>query len=80
MIIDEQVQHAYKMNMDLHHCTMQLEQVFQWKEQLLCQREQQIKELEEVPKIPVSPDEQLEKDHKMIMMASSNIVTLALEH
>ena len=42
-------------------------------------REQHIKELEEIPRILVSPDEQLENDHRLIMTTSSNVITLALE-
>ena len=44
------------------------------------ERAQHIRELEEVLKIPVLPDEQLETEHRLVMEASSNIVSLALEH
>ena len=36
--------------------------------------------IEEIPKIPVLPDDELETEHQMIMAASSSIVSLALEH
>ena len=41
---------------------------------------QQVHELEEVPKIPISPDDQLENEHRLVMEASSNIVSLDLEN
>ena len=47
---------------------------------LLREKSHQIRELEEIPKIPVSPDDQLENEHKLVMEASSNIVSLALEN
>ena len=44
------------------------------------ERAQQIHELEEVPRIPVLPDDQMEMEQRLLMAASSNIVSLALEH
>ena len=79
-ITHEHLQEAYQTNMHLHQRIMQLEGAFQSTERLLCEKEQQICELEEVPKIPVSPDEQLEMKHRLIMATSSNIISLALEH
>lgn len=79
-ITQEHLQEAYNTNMHLHRRTTRLEGAFQSAERLLCEKEQQICELEEVPKIPVSPDEQLETEHRLIMAASSNIISLALEH
>ena len=38
-----------------------------------------VRELEEIPKIPVSPDDQLETEHRLVLEASSNLVNLALE-
>ena len=66
--------------MNLHRRTTNLEAACQKAETLPCEKAQQICELEEVPKIPVSPNEQLEIEHRLIMEASSNIVSLALEH
>ena len=66
-------------NLNLHRRTTDLEAALQKAETLLRERAQQIRELEEDPKIPVSPDEQLETEHRMVMEASSNIVSLALE-
>ena len=59
---------------------MQLENALQSAENLLRQPAQQIRKLEEIPKILVSLDDQLESEHRLIMAASSNIVNLALEH
>ena len=59
---------------------MQLEDALQRAERLLRKRAQQIRELEEIPKIPVSLDDQLETKLRLIMEASSNLVSLALEH
>ena len=49
--------------MHLHRRSTQLECALQGAERLLCQRAQQICELEEVPKIPLSPNDQLELEH-----------------
>ena len=48
---------------------MELETVLQKTETLLCDRSQQ-----------VSPDDQLENEHRLVMDASLNIVSLALEN
>ena len=56
-----------------------MEQALHKVETLLREKTQQVSELEEIPKIPVSPDEQLETEHRLVMEASSNIVSLALE-
>ena len=66
--------------MSLHRRTIELETALQKCETLLREKTQQIHELEEIPKIPVSPDDQLETEHRLIMEASSNIVSLALEN
>ena len=67
-------------NLNLHRRSIDLETALQKVETLLTERAEQIWELEEVPKIPVLPDEQLEMEHRMVMEASSNIVSfLALE-
>ena len=57
-----------------------MEATLQSAKSLLCERAQQIRELEEIPKILVSPDDQLEMEHRLIMENSSNIVSLALEN
>ena len=49
--------------MHLHKRSMQLESALQGAKRLLCERVQQIRELEEVPKILTSLDEQMETDH-----------------
>ena len=67
------------MNMSLHHRTTELETALQRSNTLLREKSQQIRELEEIPKIPVSPDDQLENEHRLIMEASS-LVSLALEN
>ena len=67
------------MNLQLHCRTTQLEGAFQNAERLLREREQQIRKLEEIPKIPVSSYDQLEIEHRLIM-TSSNIISLDLEH
>ena len=38
-----------------------------------------VRELEEIPNIPISPDDQLETEHRLVLEASSNLVNLALE-
>ena len=66
--------------MSLHHRTVELEPALQRSETLLREKTQQIRELEEVPKIPVSSDDQLKTEHRLVLEASSNIVSLALEN
>ena len=66
--------------MSLHRCTVELDTMLQRTEALLCEKTQQVCELEEVSKIPASPDNQLENEHRLVMEASSNIVSLALEN
>ena len=66
-------------NLNLHRRSIDLEAVLQKAETLLRERAQQIRELEEVSKIPVLSDEQLEIEHKLVMEASSNIVSLDVE-
>ena len=65
--------------MSLHRRTMELEKALKEAETLLRERTQQVHELEEVPKIPISSDDQLETEHRLVMQASSNLVNLALE-
>ena len=67
------------MNMSLHCYTTELEIALQKTETLLCERSQEVRELEEIQKIPVSPDDQLENEHRLVMEASSNTISLALE-
>ena len=78
-ITQEHIQEAYLANLNLHRRTTELEEALHRAEMLLRERTQQIRELEDVPKIPVSPDDQLETEHRLVMEASSNIVSLALE-
>ena len=78
-ITQEHIQESYLTNLNLHRRTVELEQALQKTEALLRERTQQVHELEEIPKIPVSPDDQLETEHRLILEASSNIVSLALE-
>ena len=78
-ITQEHIQEAYLTNLNLHHRTIELEQALHKAETLLREKAQQVRELEEIPKIPVSPDEQLETEHRLVMEASLNIVSLALE-
>ena len=78
-ITQEHIQESYVTNLNLHRWTVDLERALQHAEALLRERTQQVRELEEVPRIPVSPDEQLETEHRLVMEASSNIVSLALE-
>ena len=78
-ITQQHIQEAYQTNMSLHRRIMKLEATLQKAETLLREKAQQIRELEEVLKIPVLRDEQLETEHKLVMEASSNIVSLALE-
>ena len=73
------IQETYLTNLNLHRQTVDLEQALQKTEALLRERTQQVHELEEVPKIRVSPDDQLETEHHLVTEASSNIVSLALE-
>ena len=79
-ITQEHHQEAYQTNMHLHRRSMQLEGALQNAERLLRERAQQIYKLEEIPRIPVSPDDQMETEDRLIMAASSNIVSLALEY
>lgn len=79
-ITQEHIQQAYLTNLSLHQRTTQLEKALQEAENLSRERARQIRELEEIPKIPISPDEQLETEHRIVMQASSNMVDLALEH
>ena len=58
------IQEMYITNLHLHQRTTTLENALQRVETLLRERAQLIRELEEVPKIPVSPDEQLETEHR----------------
>ena len=69
-ITQKHIQEAYQTNMSLHRRTMELEKALQEAETLL---------REEVPKTPISPDDQLETEHRLVMEASSNLVNLALE-
>ena len=78
-ITQEHIQESYLTNLNLHRWTTDLEWALQHTEALLREQTQQVRELEDVPKIPVSPDEQLETEHRLVMEASSNIVSLALE-
>lgn len=66
--------------MSLYRHTIELETALQRSETLLREKSQQIRELEEIPKIPVSKKDQLENEHRLLMEASSNIVSLALEN
>ena len=56
-ITQEHIQEAYQMNMSLHRRTMELEQALREAEQLLRARTQLVREMEEIPKIPISPDD-----------------------
>lgn len=78
-ITQEHIQESYLTNLNLHRWTTELERALHKAEALLRERTQQVRELEDVPKIPVSPDEQLETEHRIVMEASSNMVDLALE-
>ena len=78
-VTQEHIQETYLTNLNLHQRTIDLERALHQAEALLRERTQQVRELENVPKIPVSPDEQLETEHRLVMEASSNIVSLALE-
>ena len=78
-ITQQHIQEAYQTNMSLHQRTMELEKALQEAKTLLRERMQQVYELEEVPKIPISPDDQLKTEHRLVMEASSNLVNLALE-
>ena len=78
-IMQEHIQEAYQTNMSLHRRTIELEKALQEAEALLREKMQLVRELEEIPKIPISPDDQLETKHGLILEASSNIVNLALE-
>ena len=78
-LTQEHIQEAYQTNMDLHRRTAHLEKALQEAEALSRERAQQVREMEEVPKIPISPDDQLETEHRLVMESSSNIVSLALE-
>ena len=51
------IQEAYQTNLSLHRRTNELEKALQEAETLLRERTQLVRELEEVPKIPVSPDD-----------------------
>ena len=68
-ITQQHVQEAYQTNMSLHRRTVELEKAFQEAETLLRERTQQVRELEEVPKIPISSDDQLETEHRLVMEA-----------
>ena len=57
-----------------------METALQEVETLLRERTQQVRELEVVPKIPISPDDQLENEHRLVLEASSDLVSLALEN
>ena len=78
-ITQEHIQETYLTNLNLHWRTTDLEQALHQTEALLRERTQQVRELDDVPEIPVSPDEQLETEHRIVMEASSNMVDLALE-
>ena len=78
-ITQAHIQDAYQTNMSLHRRTAELEKALQEAETLLRERTQMVRELEEIPKIPVSPDDQLETEHRLVLEASSNLVNLALE-
>ena len=78
--MQQHIQEAYQTNLQLHGRTTQQESAFQNIERLFWEREQQIHELEEILKIRITLDDQLATKHRMIMVASSNIVSLALEH
>lgn len=78
-ITQDHIQEAYQTNMNLHRRTAQLEKALQEAETLSRERAQQVHEMEEIPKIPISPDDQLETEHRIVMQASSNMVDLALE-
>ena len=41
---------------------------------------QQVRELQEIPKIPISSNDQLENEHILVLEASSNLESLALEN
>ena len=79
-ITQEHIQESYLTNLNLHRRTVELEQTLQKTEALLRERTQQVREMEEIPKIPISPNDQLETEHRLLMQASSNMVDLALEH
>ena len=65
--------------MSLHRRTTNLENTLQEAEALLREKTQLVRELEEIPKIPISPDDQLETEYRLVLEASSNLVNLALE-
>ena len=66
MITLEHIQEAYLTNFNLHRRSIELEQALHRAKALLREKTQQIRELEEIPKIPVSPDEQLEIEHRLV--------------
>ena len=62
-ITQDHLKEAYRTNLHLHRRSTQLEDALQGAERLIRERAQQIRELEEIPKIPVSLDDQLEMEH-----------------
>ena len=66
--------------MSLHRRNAKLEKALQEAETASRERAQLVRELEEITKMPISPDDQLETEHRIVMQASSNMVDLALEH
>ena len=56
-ITQEHIQEAYQTNMNLHRRTAELEKALQEAETLSRERAQQVHEMEEIPKIPISPDD-----------------------
>ena len=79
LITQQHIQEAYETNMSLHRRNAELQKALHEAEALSRERAQQVREMEEVPKIPISPDDQLETEHRLVMEASSEIVSLALE-
>ena len=69
-ITQQHVQEAYQTNMSLHRRTMELEKALQEAKTLLRERTQQVHELEEVSKIPISLDDQLKTEHRLVMQDS----------
>ena len=78
-ITKEHIQEAYLTNLNLHQRTTDLEKALHDAEAVSRERARLIREMEEIPKIPISPDDQLETEHRIVMQASSNMVDLALE-
>ena len=78
-ITNEHIQEAYLTNLNLHQRTTDLEKALHDAEAVSRERARLIREMEEIPKIPISLDDQLETEHRLVMQASSNMVDLALE-